>query len=70
MLFQMKSGSDDLLPCLKSALPFRLVARGREQMSFRSKVGSHNIVYLQKTLRMLRRLKAFHTTLSLSRRLM
>ncbi len=59
-----------LLPYLKSVLPFRLVACGREQMSFRSKVGRHNIVYLQKTLRMLRRLEAFHTALSLSRRLM
>lgn len=59
-----------MLPRLKSALPFRLVACGGEQMSFRSKVGRHNVVYLQEPLRMIRRLEAFHAALSWSRRLM
>ena len=66
----MMLGRDDPLLCLKSALPFRLLVRGREQMSFRSKVGSHDIVDLQKTLGMLRGLKTFHVSLSLSGRLM
>jgi hypothetical protein len=63
------SGCDDLLPCLESTLPVRLVPRSREEMSFRSEVGSQYIVYLEKTLRMFRRLEALHPALALSCRL-
>ena len=64
------SGCNDLLPCLKSILPFRLVGGSRKEMSFRSEVGSENVVYLEKSLRMLRRLEALHAALSLSGGLM
>ena len=66
---KLLSGCDDLLPCLESTLPYRLVARSREKMSFRSEVGSQYIMYLEKTLRMLRRLEALHPPLALSGRL-
>jgi hypothetical protein len=59
------SGCNDRLPCLKSTLPFGLVVRSRQEMSFRSEVSCHNIVHLEKTLRMLRRLEALHPALSL-----
>lgn len=42
-----------------------LIVGGRKQMSFWSKVGSHDIVDFQKTLGVLRRLKALHAALSL-----
>jgi hypothetical protein len=52
------SGCDDLLPCLKSTLPFGSVVHGRKEMSFGPEMGSEYIVSLKKTLRMLRRLEA------------
>ena len=59
------SGCDDCLPGLKSTLPFGLVVRSRKEMSFRSEVSGHDIVHLEKTLCMLRRLEALHPALSL-----
>jgi hypothetical protein len=62
-------GCDDLLPCLKSTLPFRAIAHGRKEMSFGSEMRSQYIVSLKKKLCMLRRLEALHLALSLSSRL-
>jgi hypothetical protein len=59
------SGRDDLPPCLKSILSFGLVLRSRKEMSFRSEVSCHDIVHLEKTLRVVRRLEALHPALSL-----
>ncbi len=65
-----KSGSDNMLPCFKSTLPFGLVILRRKLMSFGSEMSCHNVVHFQKTLGMLRRFKALHTALSVSSRLM
>jgi hypothetical protein len=64
------SGCDDLVPGFESTLPFGLIVRSRKQMSFWSKVGCHDPVHLEKTLRMLGRLEALHPALPLPGRLM
>ncbi len=65
-----KSGSDNMLPCFQSTLPFGLVVFRRKDMSFGSEMSGHNVVHFQKALGMFRRFEALHTALSLSSRLM
>src|SRR5690349_25171328 len=60
------SGCNDLPPCLKSILSFGVVLRSRKEMSFRSEVSGQDIVHLENTLPVLRRLEALHPALSLS----
>jgi hypothetical protein len=52
-------------PGFKSIPSFGLVLRSRKKMSFRSEVSCYDIVHLEKTLRVLRRLEALHPALSL-----
>ncbi len=67
---KLMSGCDDLLPGLKSTLPFHSVVQGRKKMSFRAEMGSEDIVSFKETLCMLGRLEALHPAFSLPGRLM